>query len=88
MRVKIPGMDAEVTEFRVEVEDLEKRIRVFQGPQILQNDNLTLKTKLNSYFRLSRAILKRKDLVKFLRVADIWYNYLMGVASSEDDETA
>lgn len=86
MRVKIPGMSAYVDEFKVDVTDFEKRLRVFAGPQILRNDKLTVGTKLNSYFRLSKSAIKHKRLDVFAEAASIWFDYLLEDAEDDEDD--
>jgi len=77
MKVKIPGMDTEVEEFAVDVRVFKKRVRVFAGPQILGNHHLTLRTKLNSYFRLSKSAMKYGNLEAFVVASSAWFNFLL-----------
>jgi hypothetical protein len=77
MKVKIPGMDKEVEVFEVDVRNFKKRVRVFADPQILGNPHLTLRTKLNSYFRLSKSAMKYGNLEAFAVTSLAWFNFLL-----------
>ena len=82
MKVKISGLDTEVEEFVVQVDDFDKRLRVFAGPQVLRNDNLNLRTKLTNYYRLSKSAIKHNNLEAFAEAAGMWTEYLLEEADN------
>jgi len=82
MKVKIPGMDVAVTVYDVNPLDWEKRLRVFAGLQVLENDKLCFETKLNRYYGFSKSAIRHNRPDVLTEITALWVAYLL----SEVDE--
>lgn len=57
--------------------DLEKRIRVFAGWEILGNENLTLSMKERNYHKIASYAIRVKRLDMLRGLTGLWLGYLM-----------
>ena len=79
----IPGTDIKKTPYDIDPLNFEKRISVFVGPLILQNDKLPEIMKYRSYLRLITSAVKHGKTTEKRQINLIFAMYLMEVESDE-----
>ena len=79
----IPGISIKRTPYNIDPLNFEKRISVFVGPQILQNDKLPEMMKYRSYLRLVTSAVKHGKTTEKRQINLIFAMYLMEVEADE-----
>lgn len=80
------GIKEEVKAYPVHALDFAKRVRVFNGEDILGNEDVTLTMALKNYWHIARSALKHGRHDVFVEVTADWAKYIIDVYNGDVED--